>query len=182
MTKNLNIPISFNIICLKKKNNKFINIFIYNNIYFFKLVIETKLFFINKETNNIKILTTTTHLQKDINNLSTLFYKFLKSINVYYYIKLKFKGKGYKINFYKEKKIVRFFFGKSHIQFFKINNVIPHRITKYKFLIQGVNMEKLRKASIMMMNVRKINFYTMRGVRLSKMILIKRKGRKGAWS
>lgn len=182
MNQILNIPVCFNIICIEMKDNKLIKIFIYNNTYFFKLVIKKELLFLNKNTNTIKIIKRQPESYKHIYNSSLIFFKFLKSINIYYYVKLKFKGKGYKINFYRNYNIIRFFFGKTHIQFFSLKKILIHRITKYKFMLQNTNKEKLNNLAIRMMRVRKINFYTMRGIRLSKMILIKRKGRKGAWS
>lgn len=76
---------------------------------------------------------------------------------------------------------MNFFFGASHINTFIINNMIIKKINKYKFLIKSINLCNLNKLSKQIINIRKINFYTLRGLRNSRQILIKRKGRKGTF-
>ena len=174
---NLFIPLYLNIICLK--NKKFTYIYIYNNNYFLKISTEFHKIYINGETNSIKLLQTTFnyHIQK--NHMEIKFLKFLKSLNSHFFLKIKFKGKGYKINFYKKNKITKFFFGVSHIQIFVLKYIFLKKLSKYKFLLKSSNITNLNKLGNKMVNIRKINFYTLRGIRNTKSILIKRKGRKG---
>jgi len=171
------LPLYFNIILIKNKINK--NVFVYNNHYFLKININNKNIFISAETNSLKIET-----KKPNKNILELkeFNKFLKSINSYFYFKIKFKGKGYKISFYKKNKLIKFFFGSSHIQLFILKKIFLKKLSKYKFLLKSPNLNNLLKLSNKMINVRKINFYTLRGIKGTKAILIKRKGRKGAWT
>lgn len=171
------IPLYFNIILLKNKTSK--NVFIYNNYYFLKINVNDKNIFINSETNSLKI-----ELKRPNKNVCELkeFNKFLKSINSYFYFKIRFKGKGYKISFFKKNKLIKFFFGSSHIQMFILKKISLKKLSKYKFLLKSTNLNNLIKLSNKMINVRKINFYTLRGIRGTKAILIKRKGRKGAWT
>jgi ribosomal protein L6P/L9E len=181
MVKHINIiiPPQFDIIVLKKKNDLIINL--YNKNYNFSFFIDYKknYFFLNKFNNIIKINNKNVFNNQILIN-STL-NKFLKLIDIYEFIKIKFKGKGFKIGFYKNKNIMNFFFGASHINTFLIKNTNIKKINKYKFIIKSVNINELNSLSKKIINIRKINHYTLRGLRKSRQILIKRKGRKGTF-
>jgi len=184
MVKHINIilPPQFEIILLKKnkKQNELI-INLYNNNYSFNFFINYKksFFFFNKFNNVIKIY------HKNIYNnqilINSTLKKTLKVIDIYEFIKIKFKGKGFKIGFYKNKNIMNFFFGASHINTFLIKNTIIKKINKYKFIIKSLNINELNTLSKKIIKIRKINHYTLRGLRKSRQILIKRKGRKGTF-
>lgn len=173
---NINIPLFFSIIGIK--NNKNIQIYLYENNYYFKILVKTNYIFINKETNNIKIQNNDFMINKKIEKELK---KFLISLNSYFFLKIKFKGKGYKINFFKKTKLIKFFFGSSHIQIFKLKNILIKKISKYKFILKNTNLENLNSISKKIIQIRKINPYTLRGIRITKSIIIKRKGRKGSW-
>lgn len=175
MYLNLNIPLYFNIVGIK--NKKFQQLYLYNNYYFFKIVINNSDIFINKNTNSIKIKNIS--IKKNIikNELKT----FLKSLDSYFFLKIKFKGKGYKINFYKKIKLIKFFFGSSHIQMLDVKKIYLKKLSKYKFILKNTNPKNLNEVAKKIVSIRKINPYTLRGIRLTKSLLIKRKGRKGAW-
>lgn len=181
MNKNINIilPPQFETILLKKDKELIINL--YNNNYKFNLIINTKksFFFINKFNNIIKIQHTNVFNNQNLIN-STL-NNFLKLINIYEFVKIKFKGKGFKIGFYKNRNIMNFFFGASHINTFLIKNTLIKKINKYKFILKSINIKELNKLSKQIINIRKINYYTLRGLRKGRQILIKRKGRKGTF-
>lgn len=181
MVKNINIiiPPQFEILLLKKNNKLIVNL--YNNNYKFNFFLNLKksFFFINKFNNIIKI--THKNIYNNQNLTNTTLNNFLKFINIYKFIKIKFKGKGFKIGFYKNKNIMNFFFGASHINTFLIKNTIIKKINKYKFILKSNNIVELINLSKNIINIRKINFYTLRGLRNSRQMLIKRKGRKGTF-
>lgn len=181
MQNNLNlfVPLYLNIIYFK--NNNYNIVYIYNNNYFLKLCVDPNKILLNKETNSLKIIITTFNQYKNKKNIEIKFLKFLKSLNSHFFLKIKFKGKGYKINFYKKNKITKFFFGVSHIQIFLLKYLFLKKLSKYKFLLKSSNLMNLNKIGNKMVNIRKINFYTLRGIRNTKSVLIKRKGRKGVW-
>lgn len=181
MVKNINIivPPQFEIILLKKNNKLLINL--YNTNYKFNFFINLKksFFFINKFNNTIKI--NHKNIYNNQNLINSNLNNFLKFINIYKFIKIKFKGKGFKIGFYKNKAVMNFFFGASHINIFLIKNTIIKKINKYKFILKSNNICQLVNLSKNIINIRKINFYTLRGLRNSRQMLIKRKGRKGTF-
>jgi hypothetical protein len=181
MVKHINIilPPQFEVILLKKKKELKINL--YNKNYKFSFFLDSKksFFFINKFNNIIKI-----YHKNVFNNqilINTTLNNFIKLIDVYEFIKIKFKGKGFKIGFYKNKNIMNFFFGASHINTFLIKNMLIKKISKYKFILKSTNVIELNNLSKQIVKIRKINYYTLRGLRKSRQILIKRKGRKGTF-
>ena len=95
----INLPINFNFVLIKKFNK--IILIIFNEKFKFTL------FF--KKQNNLKInknLNTIEYKNNTLNNnfylINNNFYKFLEKLNKFYFLKIKFKGKGYKIGFYKK--------------------------------------------------------------------------------
>jgi len=181
MVKHINIilPPQFEIILLK--NNKELMVNLYNKNYNFKFFInlDKSLIFVNKFNNVIKI--NHKNVFNNQNLINTTFNKFIKLIDIYEFIKIKFKGKGFKIGFYKNKNIMNFFFGASHINTFLIKNILIKKISKYKFILKSTNNIELNNLSKQIIKIRKINYYTLRGLRKSRQMLIKRKGRKGTF-
>lgn len=55
------------------------------------------------------------------------------------------------------------------------------KINKYKFILKSLNIKKLNKNSNYAVNIKPLNLYTLRGLRLSKQIVFKRKGKKGTY-
>jgi len=179
MYRNIYLPVIFNFLCIKTQNEKTVHIFVYNNVIFLKLRINTKNLFLNKETNNIKLLFD--NCDNNCIYMNNTINKFLKNLYFYNFLKIKFKGKGYKIKILRKRKMIQFFFGVSHIKITFLKKIIIKKLSKYKFLLKSKSIQILKKISNKIINVRKINPYTLRGLRLSKMVIIKRKGKKGVW-
>jgi ribosomal protein L6P/L9E len=175
----INIPLSFDIIIIENKINKNdLTIILYNNLYSITLVNKKKKIKIDLESYAIIIT-------KEINFNNNLNFKqinkFLKTFEFYFFIKIKFKGKGFKIKFNKKLKIIKFYFGRSHMTFFKLKKIKLKKITKYKFILKNLNLSKLKANSMKITRIKPINVYTLRGIRLSKQIIRKRKGKKSSY-
>jgi ribosomal protein L6P/L9E len=99
--------------------------------------------------------------------------------NNFYFKKLKFTGKGYKISKSAKKKNIKFLFNRAHFTILAYKKIIFKRIKKSKFLIKSTNKEKLLKISKLSKNVRPINLYTLRGIRFSRSIVYKKASKKG---
>jgi transposase len=95
-----------------------------------------------------------------------------------FFKKFKFKGKGFRLTSYKKKRVIEFIFGYSHIYLLFIRNVFYKRFNKYKYILFSKNEEILKRTIREVSYVKKLNFYTLRGLRDTKTIVIKRKGRK----
>jgi ribosomal protein L6P/L9E len=176
---NIVLPPQFDLIIIK--NNDYIKLNLYNKNYKFNFFIKNihSNVVINKHNNSIKI--THKKLFNSHNLVGRTLNNFLKLIDIYEFVKIKFKGKGFKIGFYKNKNIMNFFFGSSHINTFLIKDTIIKKINKYKFVLKSNNFTRLNTISKKITKIRYINFYTLRGLRKSRQQIIKRKGRKGTF-
>lgn len=182
---NINLPPKVSIIVTKKNNNNgnnnYYKIILQNSNkkFLFYVDINKSHFKFDKNTNSIII--EKNWLNQSNNKLCKFLIKFLKSWDSYFYSKIKFKGKGFRIRFLKKNKLVKFFFGKSHKTFIFFRKIILKKISKYKFIFKSINLEKITNNSILSTHIRPINFYTLRGIRNSKQIIHKRKGKKGTY-
>jgi ribosomal protein L6P/L9E len=176
---NINLPPHFNFKLIKNKKNEIYNILIYNEKKILNLLINSNSIYININLNSIKFIYKNIKIE-NVFNLKK-FTNFIKSWNYYFFKKIKFKGKGYKIKYLKKKKIMNFFFGKSHLTLFKYNHINVKKITKYKYLLKSNNLNKLSHLSKKIILIKPLNFYTSRGLRLSKQIVYKRKGKKNTY-
>lgn len=105
--------------------------------------------------------------------------RYLKSWETYFFQKIKFKGKGYRIR--KTQKLIKFFFWFSHINLVRVIGCRLHKIGKYKFVLLSSNYAVLTKAAINISRIRNINLFTKRGLRLARQVVFKRKGKKSAY-
>ena len=85
------------------------------------------------------------------------------------------------MRFFKKNKFVKFFFGKSHKTFILFKKLIMRRINKYKFILKSIKNNKIKINSNYAVNIRPLNLYTLRGIRTTRQIVFKRKGKKGTY-
>nr|YP_740818.1 Ymf60 [Tetrahymena pigmentosa]ABI51727.1 Ymf60 [Tetrahymena pigmentosa] len=169
------IPYNINYLLIenKKKSNKFI--YLYNDDYYFCIKVNNSIF-INKDTNTIKLS------DDSFNNKNKLFNnelnKFLFSWDNLFFNKIKFTGKGFKF----KKKINNLFlyFNRAHKCFFIGNNIILKRLSKNKVILLKNNYNHLINDSILIRNIRYNNIFTKRGLRFSRQIIYKKKGKTAA--
>ena len=150
-------------------SGKFIIIYLYNNNY-------SIIFRLNK-INTIKIISSKTISIKKYNhniNLHNIIQKYIKQINSYNYAKIKFSGKGYKIKKNNNKNII-LLFNRAHITQIWWRNIILKKLKKYKMYIKYTNNNSFIRTILF---IRNINIFTKKGLRLSKQILFKKKGKK----
>jgi hypothetical protein len=106
---------------------------------------------------------------------------FLYSWSFYFYQKIKFTGKGYRITFRKRRKKITFFFGHSHITMILFRTVLLWQPHKYKFVIVKNSLKKLVWLNKLITKIKPMNMYTRRGIRNSRQIIFKRKGKKSTY-
>ncbi len=159
---------------LIKKNKNYI--YIYNKIFYFTIV--TK-FNINVEENTNSIIIENFDSRKKKELEKKIIGTFIKTWSVYFFQKIKFTGKGYKIK--KKKKSIKFFFGRSHLTtiFFKKINI--RRLTKYKLFFFTKKYETVKFINSLINKIRKINIYTKRGLRFSRQKIYKKTGKKSSY-
>lgn len=164
-TNNLN----FSIFSLKKTiwlylyNNKYSIIFKVNNQRKINVISSQTILIVNKE----RIL--------DYINLNRIIYNYIKQINSFNFVKIKFSGKGYKIKKNNKNNLI-LLFNRAHITHLWWKNVILKKLKKYKLYLRYTqnNTEIIKTIT----NIRNINIFTKKGLRKSKQILFKKKGKK----
>jgi hypothetical protein len=136
---------------------------------------KNNLIFFDKETNNMNINNSKLDfLKKFFNKLN----EFYHSLNFYFFKKIKFKGKGFRLKIKKSRKICKFLFGHSHIIYIFLKNIFLVKCGKYKFILKNVNKNKLNAIVSVIKNIKKNNIFTNRGIREGREILLKRKIKK----
>lgn len=154
---------TFNVSILKK--NKIIYIYIYNNYYF--CILKTK--------DNINLMNST-FLKLKVNNLQNKKLNwFLKQFYICAFNKIKFSGKGYKIKKNSKQSLI-LLFNRSHITIIWWKNIILKKLKKYKIYIK-YNYKNLPMVQTIL-NTRPVNIFTKKGLRNSRQILKKKKGKK----
>lgn len=98
-------------------------------------------------------------------------------LNHLWFKKIKFKGKGWKLRSSKKAGVMRLVFGRSHITYILVDGVFLKKLGKYKFALYGKNHQLLCDGSKTIRLVRPINSYTKRGLRQSRELFLKRRGK-----
>lgn len=170
---NIFIPYSINYSLIRNKVTKHNYIYFYNEYYYFSINFTNTNLFINKNTNNIKIENITFNDKNMLlNNELNLF---LFSWDNLFFNKIKFTGKGFKLK--KKTNNLFLFFNRAHKCFFIGNNVILVRLSKNKIMLLKNNFNNLIHDSKLIRGIRSNNIFTKRGLRFSRQILLKKKGK-----
>src|SRR5690242_14240022 len=137
----IHLPTSFDIVCTKKKDSNIYKFVMYNDIKDISFAFNKENFQFDKETYCIIIKKN----KFDVKNKYNINYmrKFIKLFELYFFIKIKFKGKGFRIKILKNLKLIKFYFGRSHLTFYKFKILKIKKINKYKFLLKNLNPLKL---------------------------------------
>lgn len=165
------IPYNLNYSIIAK--NKINNIYIYNNIYYFSITLKQNKLFINRNTNTIKILDFKFNSLNELLNYELK--NFLFSWDNIYFNKIKFTGKGFK--FKKKENNLFLFFNRAHKCFFIGTNIILIRLSKNKVILLKNNIKHLIYDSNLIRNIRSNNIFTKRGLRFSRQIILKKRGK-----
>lgn len=148
-------------------------IYIYNiNNYLIINAVNYSIFF-NKDVN--KLLLQKVNVNKSIKNKKFLS-NFLFSWENFFSSKIYFLGKGYKIKKYNNES-THFYFNHSHINCIVNSEVIIKKVQKVKLIIFSKKLKHLIKFNDIILNIRKINSYTKRGIRLTKMYILKKRNK-----
>lgn len=164
------------------KSNEKILIKIYNLKKIIKIpMADEKNIYLDRNTNCI--LFEKNQLKKNWNLILNKINKNLFLFENIFFDKIKFKGKGFRVRFKKNSKILKFTFGHSHINYLFINDVKTKvkRLGKYKYIFKSKNKIKMNLFLKKVKNIKPINMYTKRGIRISRQIIYKRKGKKSTY-
>ena len=169
MLKKLIYLNNFNISIFRKHN--IIYLYIYNVNYFslIRLSPTLKLYLRNQKCLEI--------LQVTYNNINLDLYlnKFLKQFFLCEYSKIKFSGKGYKIKKNSTQSLI-LLFNRAHLTTVWWRNIFLKKYKKYKIYINYTDKNKYFINTVL--KIRYINIFTKKGLRESRQIILKKKGKK----
>ncbi len=150
------------------RKNTLVYLYIYNVNYYcfltFGKVVSIKI----KNKQTIEIYNRTQKELCGINN-------FIKQFSLCNSSKIKFTGKGYKIKKNSKESLI-LLFNRSHTTTIWWKNIIVKKLKKYKMYIKYNPINK--KIIETLINVRPVNIFTKKGLRRSRQILYKKKGKK----
>lgn len=161
------LPNNINFIIL---TNKYI--YLYNIKNFLLLNLQNYNIFFNLSLNIIKLKKQLIYNQKINKNFLN---NFLFIWENFFFSKIYFIGKGFKLK--KFKTSLYFNFNTSHINFILLKKLIIKKIQKKKLLIFSKNLNYLKQINKTIINIKKINPYTKRGLRKTKQIIYKKKNK-----
>lgn len=166
------LPIESKLIVLKKKNEYYY--FIKNSNQFFLYKIENSYIppFFDKWSNSLNLIKKGKSLCLENRNVNSFFYNW----NNFNYSKIKFTGKGYKLDKYLNK--YYFFFNYSHIKLLKTLNLINFRLKKQKIMFIWKSTKSFLNLTKNITHLRYFNKYTKRGLRISRMRILTKNKRK----
>lgn len=174
---NLFIPFGWNFVIFKKSFFKdLIYLYIFNDTYFFLLPIAKKFLLLNYNYNlnfiNFKFIF--------LNNFYSLFLNFYKNIffsfSKLFFIKIKFKGKGYYI-YKNNRNTIALQFGYSHLYYLYSFFITVKFLTKTNILMFGINKNDIISSANSLYRVKPINIFTGKGIRFSRQIIYRKTGK-----
>lgn len=151
------------------KSKKHIHLYIYNNTYYCMFKVADKLKISFKTNKKIEIKT-----QSNL-CLITKLNLFLKQFYFYEFTKIKFTGKGYKIKKNSNRSMV-LLFNRAHTTTLWWKNTFIKKLKKYKIYVKYNHTQK--KIIDTVLGIRPVNIFTKKGLRKSRQILFKKKGKK----
>lgn len=164
------LPMNADLYVLKKKNNyKCFFIISKNILYYFIIDIPLKEFYLNKNFNII-LFNNFLNMKK----LIQYYNKFFINWNNFFFKKIKLNGKGFKIQ--KKKNRTSLYINYSNPILFINKNFIIKKTDKYKINFYFNNNQYIQ-ILYNLINLRKINIYTKRGIRASRFLIKNRKGK-----
>lgn len=166
---------SLNILTPNGKNN-FKLLYLYSNSYYFNLPVPSQFSVIRFDSQasvlHLNYWLVCNHFYLYTKLISFIFYSFSRI----FFIKLRFKGKGYYI--YKNKRnTITPQFGHSHRIYLYTSFVSVYFLSKVSIFIFGLSKHDVFKASVKVRNLKPINIFTGRGVRFTRQVIYRKVGK-----
>jgi ribosomal protein L6P/L9E len=171
----INFPDSWKIVLLETGFGRLV-MYLYGSNYYFKLSIHKKKTYVNFDNNSRSILISTLC---DNNFFRLYWYFFRRAIRSFYvpfFIRIKFKGKGYYI-FKNTRQVITPQFGHSHRLYVYSYFVSVVFLSKTSIFLFGLTDTDTIKVGGMIKSMRTINIFTGRGVRFVRQIIYKKVGK-----
>lgn len=118
-------------------------------------------------------------LRTSIKQPNKLFYKHLAHLFIFFWFKLTFRGKGFRVRKFLKNKKITFNFGRSHWTKLKINQGVFKimKIRRQNYIWRSSSFYSIYWIQQIIRRVKPINRYTKRGLRIKKEFIKKRFGK-----
>lgn len=176
----LSLPYYWSFIILKSTKSfnwsNEVRFYIFNSTYFFIIPLPTLNWSYSYDANTSSLIISSIYK----NNFTLVFWthllKIFKSFNRPFFLKLKFKGKGYYI-FKNKRNTITPQFGYAH-RIYKYTFYVSVKFrTKTSIILFGLLLKDLKTSGLRIKQMRPINIFTGRGVRFNKQIIYKKTGK-----
>lgn len=178
----IHIPKNWNLILIKNSYqipasyNSQIVVYMYSPLYFFQFSIDYTHSYVVYDYVSQSITTNTLYSPLYMQRFWRSLIDLSQTIHKPFYVKLKFKGKGYYL--YKNKRgTITPQFGYSHRLYTYSFFVRVKFLSKTSIILFGFIKEDLKTVGFKIKNMRPINIFTGRGVRFNKQIIYKKVGK-----
>lgn len=159
-----------------KKNTNYI--YIYNENLFMFILLKNSLIFVDNITGNITIHSNISNYNDKL--FVTQFTFLMKSFFTYFFRKIKYTGKSFKIERLNSF-LFDFKFGHSKKSYIILKNKLIKQVKKIHFFYWFCNITKTNVQLNKIIFLRKWNQYTQRGLRLNKTLIYKQQGKKSTY-
>jgi len=194
-SRNILIPVcTTNLVVLKSDHAYYA--YIYNTRFYFIIKIDINSFYLQLNRNLLSLKLVYKNIQAipqlhiskfytkpAVKKLEKNLMQTLRSWDLYYFAKIKFKGKVYKITKYKNNNL-KLSFGRCHKNLVAVRSLFlkKKKRVKNKILLFGTNAASLSLTKSLIVAVRPINLFTQRGLRLSRQLVYRKIGKKSSYS
>ena len=170
------LPDTYNCVFFTSKVNGDYLVRIYNTTYFFNLTIPAYIENVFFDSNVSAILISTIYAQSFYKMYWKHMLTVFDALNRPFFLKLKFKGKGYYI-FKNKRQVITPQFGHAHRLYFYAYFASVKFLSKTSIFLFGLIQTDLIKVGLGIYHMRPINIFTGRGVRFSRQIIYKKTGK-----
>lgn len=171
------LPTSLNFLIGKLNYTNCFFLYIYNTNFFFVCAFHNLIFFYDFSTRNLFFKKSQWLMSKKFIFLSNFF---IQTLFKYFFRKIKYNGKSFKIEKIKSN-LFLFKFGHANKSYIYLKNKNLKRIKKIKFFLFFLNLSKTNAQLFKIFKLRSWNKYTQRGLKLNKKIIYKQQGKKSTY-
>jgi len=172
----INLPDTWNFILFKNYINQGHVIYMYNTSYFFRFPTPMTNYYLFFDQNIFSICIYTLYTQNFYKTYWNMLLAIFNSFNRPFFLKVKFKGKGYYI-FKNKRQVITPQFGHAHRLYFYAYFASVRFLSKTSIYIFGLIQTDLLKIGYGIKKMRSINIFTGRGVRFSRQVIYKKVGK-----
>lgn len=172
------LPFGWEVLFLKKKISFFNSKiwYFFSNIYFFKFALGNYLTNINFDPHLRLASLSFLYYHNSLIFYTKFVYMLFRTFSVPYYLKLKFRGKGYYI-FKNFRNTITPQMGFAHRIYVYSFSIIVRFLSKVKILLFGLSKKDIFKYGLKIKQIRPIKIFTGRGIRFSRQIIYRKVGK-----